>query len=365
MAVFALVSGKGLTGRDHDLRRARRGRGTNRPGALPSDWTWIRRGRRRCRRRCSVAAPLERACWHWQRIARDPGGRRCACRRSWSWSAGSGSFRECRTHARAGAIPLAWDVVAAALPDLDESGVDVLIDGGRLDWVGTVAGVAARCVDQALLAGASLACLGRVASSGWRGLAGDDAARSRRGRCTVAVLGRGKWRERSDRPLVDVLPFDPRVSHRALRRVRAPSATIERGAYARAVDRLAGASVAIRGCSRRADSAESVRLASGSRIRGRPCRRVGLMTSDPAAGRRWSDATRGRAIVRVAPREPTASSRPCRSRDLDEVPQASPARSTTPWSQRCGRRSPTSWRCGCGRRRSPTRVPAASWRGPS
>lgn len=35
--------------------------------------------------------------------------------------------------ARAGAIPLAWDVLSEALPELAGDGVDLIIDGGRLD----------------------------------------------------------------------------------------------------------------------------------------------------------------------------------------------------------------------------------------
>lgn len=40
--------------------------------------------------------------------------------------------------ARAGAIPLAWDVLSDALPELDGDGVDLIIDGGRLDGTAPV-----------------------------------------------------------------------------------------------------------------------------------------------------------------------------------------------------------------------------------
>jgi MinD-like ATPase involved in chromosome partitioning or flagellar assembly len=140
--------------------------------------------------------------------------------------------------ARSAAIPLAWDVVAAALPDLGAAQTDVLIDGGRLDgaqasptWMGHV-DLAVVVVRPTL---PSVTAAHRLANA-WP--ASPPLA-------MVVIEAPSPYTTREVRralalPLVEVLPFDP--SSAAVHSDGSPPGRrYRRGAYARSLDRLIAA----------------------------------------------------------------------------------------------------------------------------
>jgi len=144
--------------------------------------------------------------------------------------------------ARAGAIPLAWDRVVAALPDLNESGVDLLIDGGRLTGMAPSPAWLPRVDHTLLLVRPSLPWVTsahRLASA-WPAdkplaLVVVDAP---------SPYSAGEVARAVGRPLVEVLPFDPRAASVHSDGAR-PERNHRRGGYSRAIDRLAGSLIGL------------------------------------------------------------------------------------------------------------------------
>jgi len=150
--------------------------------------------------------------------------------------AGSGLVPGVPDHARAGAIPLAWDVVASALGDLDASGVDVLLDSGRLD-VGGASPAWIPDVDQGLLL--VRPSLPWVTSA--RRVAASWPSSVPLG--VVVVRSPSPYSSREvaraiDCPLLDELPFDPQSAAVHSEGAR-PGRRHERRTYFRGVHHLA------------------------------------------------------------------------------------------------------------------------------
>lgn len=138
--------------------------------------------------------------------------------------------------ARGGAIPLAWDVVSAALSELSSQGIDLFLDGGRLD--GGSASIAwLPDVDRALLVVRPslpwVAAARRIAQS-WPEVPGlqlvvVDAPSPYSVEEVVRAVGV---------PLAGTVPFEPRAAL-----VHSEGAALtrsyRRSAYARSIERLA------------------------------------------------------------------------------------------------------------------------------
>jgi MinD-like ATPase involved in chromosome partitioning or flagellar assembly len=138
--------------------------------------------------------------------------------------------------ARAGAIPLAWDVVVAALPELAAEQTDVLVDGGRLAGAVTQPVWTAEADHVVMLVRPTLPAV----TAAHRQV---SSMPSQLPLGVVVIEAPSPYSAREveravERPLRGVLPFDPRSAAVHSEGAR-PDRNHAKHSYARAVDRLA------------------------------------------------------------------------------------------------------------------------------